>query len=408
MATQDDTKQLRLAIIGGGLAGATLMNALTKYSHLDVRIYESAPEFSERGAAVGLATNAQRALEEISPEMGEALDKAGAGSGPDAGTIIFDLASENQGRVVHRAAFLNELLKPIPSSKMFTSKKLTKISTTSPDGEIILSFLDGTEEFVDAVIGADGIHGTVRECVLGAGHPALNPTFAGFWDCRALVPIARAREVLGDEYFKEARQYAWSGDGGFFMHDVLDNGETVQCVASVMTSSWDPSEWKRDLDREMLEEAFKSWSNGPIASGMINLLLENKELKAFPQWHFKENTPTYTKNRICIIGDAAHAMTPWQGSGAGQAIEDAMILQTLLQEVKNPQQIGAAFQAYDRVRRPRAQRIVESSQGTGRIICGREEGVRLDVEKLRGVLGSRWRFIYEIDLKKCKEEASGS
>lgn len=61
------------------------------------------------------------------------------------------------------------------------------------------------------------------------------------------------------------------------------------------------------------------------------------------------------------MGDAAHCMTPWQGSGAGQAIKDAMILETLLKEVRNASQIEASFGEYDYVRRPRTQRNVESN-----------------------------------------------
>ena len=72
------TRKLRIAITGGGLAGATLANALLDQPHLDIHIYESAPEFSERGAAVGLAVNAQRALAEIIPSATELLDRAGA------------------------------------------------------------------------------------------------------------------------------------------------------------------------------------------------------------------------------------------------------------------------------------------------------------------------------------------
>lgn len=54
--------KIRIAIIGGGLAGALLMNALTKYPHLDVQLYEAKSELQERGASVGLSVNAQRAL----------------------------------------------------------------------------------------------------------------------------------------------------------------------------------------------------------------------------------------------------------------------------------------------------------------------------------------------------------
>lgn len=69
---------MRIAIIGGGLAGASLANALVQFSHLDIHVYESAPEFSERGAAVGLASNTQRALQHILPSAKEMLRKAGA------------------------------------------------------------------------------------------------------------------------------------------------------------------------------------------------------------------------------------------------------------------------------------------------------------------------------------------
>lgn len=75
-----ETSSIKIAVIGGGLAGASIANALLRRAHLDVHVYESAPEFSERGAAVGLAGDAQRALKQV---VGEAeaitlLEKAGA------------------------------------------------------------------------------------------------------------------------------------------------------------------------------------------------------------------------------------------------------------------------------------------------------------------------------------------
>ncbi len=70
--------RIRIAIIGGGLGGAALANALMRLSHLDVHVYESSPEFSERGAAVGLSGNAKEALEHILPSAKDVLAKAGA------------------------------------------------------------------------------------------------------------------------------------------------------------------------------------------------------------------------------------------------------------------------------------------------------------------------------------------
>ena len=58
-----------------------------------------------------------------------------------------------------------------------------------------------------------------------------------------------------------------------------------------------------------------------------------------------------------MMGDAAHSTTPWQGQGASQAIEDALVLETLLGRVKDVQHIQNAFAAYDQVRRARTQRV---------------------------------------------------
>ncbi|KAI1741713.1 hypothetical protein F4680DRAFT_414814 [Xylaria scruposa] len=51
------------------------------------------------------------------------------------------------------------------------------------------------------------------------------------------------------------------------------------------------------------------------------------------------------------MGDAAHAITPWQGAGAGKAIEDALILATVLGRITSREEIS------DAVGRPRCQRL---------------------------------------------------
>lgn len=89
-------------------------------------------------------------------------------------------------------------------------------------------------------------------------------------------------------------------------------------------------------------------------------------------------------------------------SGAGMAIEDAVVLATLLGEITGPEEIDDVFRAYDEVRRPRCQRIIESSNGSGRIMCGQEG---LELGKLREILPPRWELITSLGMDEHKEEA---
>ncbi|KAH7324816.1 salicylate hydroxylase [Stachybotrys elegans] len=399
---------VRVAIIGGGLAGATLANALYKLPHIAVNVFESAPEFSERGAAVGLSTNAQAALQESVESLKEVLQKAGSvpiastrlmiGSGPGAGSLLLDFAGmESEPElIVHRASLLRELLAPLPKDILHPNKKLTKIDT-SGDG-VTITFEDDTVSQFDAVIGADGVFGTVRSHVVKSDQDQdFSASPGGFWDCRVLAPFDIAKATLGEELFKLDRQYGWLGDGAFIMHDVLENGTLVQMVISAVERD-PPKDRKRPLTREFLESTLSSWMEGPIAKGVIDLILEQPNPQGYSQWEHKQ-TPTYAKGRVCIIGDAAHATTPWQGAGAGQAFEDVMVLAALLKNrVTSPKDIDAAFLAYDAVRRPRGQQVVDSSRGTGTILCGMDPEAGLDPAKLMPALGPRWAFL-ELDPK---------
>ncbi|KAI8956907.1 salicylate hydroxylase [Daldinia sp. FL1419] len=403
--------RIRVAIIGGGLAGATLANALIKVPHLDLDLYESAPEFSERGAAVGLSSNAQRALDQILPSMKESLDKAGGvpmnssrivlGSGPYSGSLVFDLAGAGEpGIVVHRASLLREILAPLPEEILHTSQELSEIRSQREEVEIV--FRDGSVKRFDAIIGADGIFSRVRNYVVGDS-TEYQASPAGFWDCRFLVPFEKARSVIGDQFFELDRQYGWIGDNAFIMHDVLENRTMVQVVVSAIEKE-PPEDRKRPLTRELLNETLSNWLDGPIAKGVIELLLEPGDLNAYSQWEHK-STPTYVNGRVCVLGDAAHATTPWQGSGAGLAIEDAMILGHLLSHTKSKDELDAAFKAYDVVRRPRGQRVIDSSRGTGQIFCGQSREIGLDPAKLRELVPGRWGFIMSLDIQQHKQDA---
>ncbi|KAI0168904.1 salicylate hydroxylase [Hypoxylon sp. FL1284] len=401
---------IRIAIIGGGLAGASLANALIRIPQLAVHVFESAPEFSERGAAVGLACNAQQALQQFIPSASELLGRAGAvpmrssramiGSGPQAGSFVCDVGGGEVAEaalVVHRASLLRELLEPLPRESLHANKSVEHITAT--EGGVQIRFRDGQEDTFDAVVGADGVFSTVRKHVVGADEWTGTPS--GFWDCRNLVPYDKARKIIGDEFFELDRQYGWAGDGAYFLHDVLENKTMVQCIMSGVEKE-SPPDRIRALTRPYLEELLRGW--GPIAKKMLDLLLDQPNPEAYSSWEHKK-TSTYANGRVCIVGDAAHAMTPWQGAGAGQAIEDAMVLGALLGGISRPADIDVAFRAFDAVRRPRSQRIMDSSRGTGQIMCGQDPDVRMDVGELRQALDSRWDVIRNLDMKEHQEKA---
>lgn len=106
-----------------------------------------------------------------------------------------------------------------------------------------------------------------------------------------------------------------------------------------------------------------------------------------------------------MMGDAAHATTPFQGQGAGQAIEDALVLATLLAEVSDTNMIQNAFSVYDQVRRVRTQRVVSTSRDTGQLIGMRAEGVGSDLEKMRNSLSFRVHWIWNRDMVEQNREA---
>ncbi|RYY08759.1 MAG: hypothetical protein EOO36_23335, partial [Cytophagaceae bacterium] len=80
------------------------------------------------------------------------------------------------------------------------------------------------------------------------------------------------------------------------------------------------------------------------------------DIDPLPRWH---------RGRICLIGDAAHATTPYLGQGGCQAVEDAYALALTLSQ--HPQDPAAAFAAMQRLRQAKARRIVRTSRLMGRV-----------------------------------------
>lgn len=108
--------------------------------------------------------------------------------------------------------------------------------------------------------------------------------------------------------------------------------------------------------------------------------------------------PYYGRDRVVMMGDAAHATTPFQGQGAAQAIEDALVLETLLGRTKKAELLPNVFAAFDQVRRPRSQRIIVTSREAAQLMGMKQEGVGDDLKKMKAKLDTRMHWIWDRDM----------
>ena len=380
--------------------------------------HPAAPSFAEIGAGVSLGPNAARAMKLIDPAIHAGFLRCATNNGWDDrknfwfsfrkgevatsddsefGTRFFDLWCETGQSSVHRARYLDELVALVPKEIAHFGKRLEEVEDKGDYVE--LRFADGTTAKHDALIGCDGIKSKVRQAVLGADHPAANAVFTGKYAYRGLIPMDSAAALLGDELARNSQMYL--GRGGHVLTFPIEHGKTMNVVAFSTKDDmkWDDPEWVKPLDRQAMERDFEGWVP---AVGKILSLMGQPDMWALFN-HLP--APTYFKNRICVLGDAAHASTPHNGAGAGQAIEDALCMSRVMAHVYSSENLPRAFAAFDKVRRPRSQRQVKQAYESGWLYDLQGEGIGEDWEKVKERLATKQKWIWEHDLEGDVAEA---
>lgn len=125
-----------------------------------------------------------------------------------------------------------------------------------------------------------------------------------------------------------------------------------------------------------------------------------------------DNAPTFASGRVAIVGDAAHASTPFLGSGGAMGIEDALAMAFAMQLVGEAQgkaeSIPAALQAYSAVRIERSQSQVKSARQMGTIFQWRDPSAGNDGQRFRAEAVQRmnkvWDFDVDIMLRQVRQE----
>jgi salicylate hydroxylase len=340
--------QYRIAIVGGGLAGLATARALAVFGmHADV--YEAAAALGEIGAAVTISPNAAKALAAIG--LGEQI---AAVATPNAGIETRDMQTGEtldlrDLRTVpsrygaphasfHRADLHTALAASVDASSIHLDHRLTGVEER--DAVVRLSFASGTVVDADIVIAADGVRSVVRDALYGDD----NPTYTGQMVWRSLLKgTAVPPDVLAPHGHVQ-----WVGPGRHFVAYFIRNGGLVNVVTQEDTDNWVAESWSTPGDPDDMRRSF------PDAEPRMDLLLN--AITECSKWGLftRPITENWGRGRIQLIGDAAHAMLPNIGQGAGQGFEDAYILARWLQAESDP---VTAFQRFRDVRIPRVHTV---------------------------------------------------
>lgn len=360
------TTALKALIVGGGSAGMSTALTLRKLG-VSVELIDKDPAWGVAGAGITITGPSLRALRDIG-----VLDDVTRDAYVGEGICVRDV----QGN------FLHELDTPMPAgcgvagSGGITRPTLHKILSArileagtqvrlgiTVDGfdeladGVRVQFSDGSSGVYDLVVGSDGLFSRVRNLIMP---DAPKPEYTGQSAWRVTIP--RPASV-------ERRTY--------FLGGPLKVGFTpvsaTEMYMFVLESC--PKVFRTEGLHTTLAELLKDYG-GDVAT-VRDSLDEHSQINFRPLEGFILPEPWY-RGRVILIGDAAHPTTPQLASGAGMAIEDAIVL---AEEIEKAASIGRAFAAFMERRIGRCRLVTNSSVELGRL-----EQARAPVEQMTAVV----------------------
>lgn len=346
---------MRIVMVGAGVAGLAAAYGFQR-AGAEVTLYERRTPDSTEGSGLSLLPNGMTALGLLG--LGPAVADLTGGQGPSGGgqrtpdgRWVSRLGPDVVAglRVVHRAELHRALVAALrPGTVRFG----VTAQVMDPDEGRVAA--DGTEIVADLVVAADGINSATRRR-LGLD-PGLR--WAGYGAWRGVAP-SPGLPVEPSE--------TWGRGQRFGLVPLPDGRVYWFAVESRRGApSGDP--------RAHVLARFGGWHE-PIAS-----VIEATDPDAVAWTDICELArplPTFTRGRVALIGDAAHAMTPNLGQGGNQALEDAATLVALFAPVAaapsepSGSPAGSAVSnrlaSYDALRRPRTQAMARASRRLGAV-----------------------------------------
>jgi len=348
---------LPLVVAGGGIAGLAAALGLARIG-AETLVLEQNAAFSEVGAGLQVGPNAVRALrwlgalEAVEPYL-FAPPAIRILDGPTGRELMVIRLGAGFARrfgepyqVIYRADLLNGLLSAAssePSVEIETSAQVAEVGQDR--GNLVLVTDDGRALNAAGVIGADGIRSTVRHFLPREG----DPMYRGYAIYRALIPVEGMPEELLDECV-----CLWLCPGGHVVHYPVRAGRAMNIVA-VTESAWNSERWSEPALRDELDPLFAR-SCDALRGLTLHPLIWTKWAGAD-----LEPSPVWSRGRVTLIGDAAHATLPFLAQGAAMSLEDAVVLARTLRR----NGISDGFELYVRLRYERTRRLTLASRKAG-------------------------------------------
>jgi 2-polyprenyl-6-methoxyphenol hydroxylase-like FAD-dependent oxidoreductase len=345
-----------IGIIGAGIGGLTAALALLRRG-LEVDVYEQAAELKEVGAGIQVSSNGTRVLYALGLEAdltevqvlpsrrvirhwstGETWDwfELGATSAVRYGTPHV---------MLHRGdlhGLLAEAVRRLKPNAIKLGRRCVDVRQSGEQVEVF--FITGEKAHAAYLIGADGIHSKVRECLFGPDRP----TFTGVVAWRALVPMSRLpahiSQMLGTN---------WLGPRGHVLHYPVRRGELMNFISLVERDDWQIESWTVAGTTAELAGDYRGWH--PDVHAIIG------HIEVPFKWALMVRDPMarWSRGRISLLGDACHPTLPFLGQGAVMAIEDGYVIAACLEKYFDDP--ATAFARYEEIRRERTATVVRKS-----------------------------------------------
>lgn len=370
---------MKAIVIGAGIGGMCTAIGLGRFG-IETEVFEAVKEIKPVGAAISIWPNGVKCLNFLG--MKEDLRRLG---GPmqsmaykdfQAGNTLTQFSldplvadSGERPYPVARAELQAMLLDTYGREKVQFGKRVARVE--QDDSGVTAFFEDGSEAHGDLLIACDGTHSVVRKYVLGR---SVERRYAGYVNWNGLVEI--------DESIAPSRQWTtFVGEGKrVSLMPVANNRFYFFFDVPLPTGlAEDRSTLRDDLTRY-----FQGWA-APVQQliGQINPETTNRV-----EIHDIDPFPELVKGRVALLGDAAHSTTPDIGQGGCAAMEDAVVLATILQT--NSLGIEDALLRYQAKRVDRVKDLVLKARKRCDVTHGKEKDVTQQwYEDLKSETGER-------------------